>query len=177
MQDDKSQLMNYAMHGGLFLGMFWVLKYLLVIASTRMPALGFAVSILSVGTLVIFFRFLVKYKTTITNNQMRYWHGVQFGIVLFFFASILECVIVFMHITWIDPAYVSTIYQNMIETLRALNLSENMMETFEKQPVPSNASYVFSSVITANVLSGLILSLILVPIARRYTPLNRKSSI
>jgi hypothetical protein len=39
-----------------------------------------------------------------------------------------------------------------------------------KQPLPSTFSYVFNNVIMADVFIGLLLSLVLVPVARKYKP-------
>ncbi|MPN52332.1 hypothetical protein SDC9_199988 [bioreactor metagenome] len=175
MQEDKRQLMNYAMYGGVFLGLFWMFKYLFVMGSTRIPALNILGSFLSIGTPLILFYFLVKYKNDIVSNTMGYWHGVQFGIMLFFFASLLEAVIVFVHITWIDQAFVGKLYENMIETVKAMNLSETMVNTLENQPLPTTLNYIFSNVVLTDVFIGLILSAFIVPFARRYTPANRKS--
>ncbi|MDO5523462.1 MAG: DUF4199 domain-containing protein [Bacteroidia bacterium] len=177
MQENKSQLINYAMHAGIFLGLFWILKYLFVIGSTRILALNLIGSFLAIGTPLILYYFLIKYKTSITGNKMGYWHGVRFGITLFFFASILEAVMVFIHITWIDPAFVGKLYENMIETVKTFNLSETLLSSFENQPLPTPVNYIFSNVILADVFVGLILSLFIVPIVLRFNPQSTKSQI
>ena len=177
MQEDKSQLMNYAMYGGIFLGLFWMVKYLFVIGSTQMPALNFIGSFLTIGTPLILFYYLKKYKTDIVSSDISYWHGVQFGIMLFFFASLLEAVIVFVHITWIDTAFVGKLYENMIETVKTMNLSERMVNSMENQPLPTTVNYIFSNVILADVFIGLILSLFIVPMTLRLTPKNVKETV
>ncbi|MDO5664413.1 MAG: DUF4199 domain-containing protein [Bacteroidia bacterium] len=176
MQEDKSQLMNYAMYAGIFLGLFWVLKYLFVMGSTQIPALNLIGSFLTIGTPLILFYFLVKYKTDIVSNNLSFWHGIQFGIMLFFFASLLEAVIVFVHITWIDPAFVGKLYENMIETIKAMNLGEKMVSSFENQPLPTTVNYIFRNVIMTDIFVGLILSLFIVPIAIRITPKSMKET-
>ena len=174
MQEDKSQLMNYAMYGGVFLGLFWILKYLFVMGATRIPALNLFGSLLTLGTPLLLFYFLFKYKTFVTGNNLGYWHDVRFGILLFFFASLLEAVIVFIHITWIDQAYVGKLYETMIETVKMMNLNERVAESLEAQPLPSTVNYIFSNVIMTDVLIGMILSLLLVPLVRRYQPIKRR---
>jgi len=174
MQEDKSQLMNYAMYGGVFLGLFWILKYLFVMGATRIPALNLFGSLLTLGTPLLLFYFLFKYKTFVTGNNLGYWHGVRFGILLFFFASLLAAVIVFIHITWIDQAYVGKLYETMIETVKMMNLNERVAESLEAQPLPSTVNYIFSNVIMTDVLIGMILSLLLVPLVRRYQPIKRR---
>lgn len=176
MQEDKSQLMNYAMYGGVFLGLFWVLKYLLVIGSTQIPALNVIGSFLTIGTPLILFYFLVKYKTDIVNSNLSFWHGIQFGIMLFFFASLLEAVIVFIHITWIDQTFVGKLYESITETVKTMNLGERMTNSLVDHPLPTTVNYIFSNVILADVFIGLILSLFVVPAALRYTPRNVKET-
>lgn len=167
MEEDKSQLMNCAMIGGLYLGAFWILKYLLVINVARHPALSFFSSLLSLGTPVILFYNLLRYKNNNTKKNISFIHGLQFGIMLFFFASILEAVVVFIHITWIDPSFIGNLYANMIETLKSINLSEKMIHSLENQPLPSTMNYLISNVVLTNVFIGILLSLILIPLANR----------
>lgn len=178
MQEDKSQLINYAMYAGIFLGLFWMLKHLLVIGTTQFPALSLIGSFMAIGTPLIFFYYLKKYKIEVVSSNISFWHGVQFGIMLFFFASLLEAVIVFVHITWIDQAFVGKLYENMIETVKTMNLGDKMINSLENQPLPTTVNYIFSNVILADVFIGLILSLIIVPIALRSNPkspiVNRK---
>lgn len=164
--------MSFAMYGGIFLGLFWIFKYFIVIGSAQIPALNMIGSFLSIGTPLILFYFLSKYKAKILENKMSFWHGVQFGIMLFFFASLLEAVVVFIHITWIDQAYVGKLYENMIEMAKSMNLGDSMINSIENQPLPTTANYILSNVIFADVFIGLILSLIIVPITQRVSPKN-----
>ena len=166
MKEDKSHLLNYAMYGGLYLGLFWIFKYLLIIGSEKIPELRLVSSVLGIGTFLILFYFLVKYKTEQTNNQMGYWHGVQFGIMLFFFASILEALIVYIHIVWIDPTFVANLYENMIDMAKSLNIGSELVENLEKQTHPSPVTYIFNNVMMGDVFIGILLSLITVPIVR-----------
>ena len=89
--------------------------------------------------------------------------------------SLLEAVMVFVHVTWVDQAFVGKLYENMIETVKTMNLNESMVNSLEDQPLPTTVNYIFSNVILADVLIGTVLSLFVVPFARKYTPINRKS--
>lgn len=175
MQEDKSRLLNYAMNGGLLLGLFWVIKYLLVIGSETMPALHHVASMLTLGTPLILFWLLTKYKNDVTEGRLSFGHGVQFAIMLFFFASILEAALVFVHVTWMDTAFIGKQYAGMIETVRSSKLSDKMVQTLENQPLPSIINYLISNVILANVFSGIVLSIILVPLSNRTNFLNFRS--
>ena len=176
MQEDKSKLVNYAMNGGLFLGLFWVVKYLMVMGGGQSSALNVISSLLSLGTPLLLVYFLVTYKVKLPNNEMGFWHGVQFTILLFFFASILEAVIVFIHITWIDTTYIGKLYSEMTKTIEAVDLSKKMVESLKNQPLPSSINYILSNVVFANIFVGMVLSLIAVPFVNLYYFRNFKSN-
>ncbi|MDD4777857.1 MAG: DUF4199 domain-containing protein [Fermentimonas sp.] len=166
MEENKNHLLNYATYAAFFLGFFWVFKYLLVIIGKDSAILSFLSNLLSIGTPLILFYFLVRYNSGFLENKMSYWHGVQFSIVLFFFASILEAVIVFIHVKWIDPVFISNLYSNLIEIAQSLNFNPELTAQLTEQPLPNSFSYVFSNVILADVFIGLLLSLFIVPLAR-----------
>ena len=101
---------------------------------------------------------------------MRYWQGVRFSVLLFFFASILEAFVVFIHVRWIDPTFIANLYENMVELAQAFELSKTLTAQLADQPLPDPFSYIFSNVIMANVFLGLVLSLVVVPFVLRYKP-------
>ena len=83
MKEDKSQLLNYAMYAGVYLGLFWVFKYFFVVTGLIYPALNFLGTLLSIGTPVLLFIFLLKYSQELQNGKMGFWHGVKFSILQF----------------------------------------------------------------------------------------------
>ena len=172
MQEDKSKLMGFAMQGGLFLGAFWITKYFFVIAAAGSSVLSFLIPVLSALTPVILLQHLIKYRIVVLDNVLGFWHGVQFAIMLFFYASLFEAFAAFVHITWIDQQYVGAMYAEMVEALKSFNISDSMVSNFEKQPIPSAFGYIVNHVILSDVLIGLILSLFVVPISKMINPKN-----
>ncbi len=170
MKEDKSQLLNYAMVAGLYLGLFWVCKYLLVTIGMRYQVLNFLGTLLSIATPALLYIFLVKYNHRLLEGKMGYWHGVQFAILLFFFASILESMIVFVHVRWIDPVFISNLFNNMIELAETMNINKSVISQLSEQPLPSPFSYILNNVIMANVFLGMILSFFIVPLSIRNKP-------
>lgn len=166
MQEDKSQLMNYAMNGGLMLGGFWVFKYLFVIGSTQYPFLGIVQTFLSIGTPILLFYLLVKYKNNTATGNIGFWHGVQFSILLFFYAALIEAIIVVVHVMWIDPSYISNAFNNVISIAESLPIDKKAIDQVKNQPVPSVFAYALN-LIMSDVLVGIVLSLLVVPLAMR----------
>lgn len=177
MRQDKSNLLPYAMHAGIYLGLFWVFKYFFIIGANKLPALTFVDGVLKVGTLFLLFYFLQKYRLRQDEGKMSYWHGVQFGVMLFFFASILEACIAYVHIAFIDPSYITNLYDNLYELAEQLPFSEKMIDQLKEQSLPSYFSYIFNNIILSNVFIGFILSLIIVPFVKNKKEWNSENSI
>jgi len=174
MESKNSQILNYAMQGGLILGSFWMLKYLFVITGALHPLLNFTGTFLSLGTPILLFYFLVKYNHDAAGGGMRLGEGIQFSILLFFFASLLESMVVLLHVKWIDPLFIGGIYDAMMEMASQMAIGRNLAAELADQPLPGAVTYVFSNVIMADVFLGLILSLFIVPSAMRF---KRKETV
>lgn len=170
--DNKNQLFYYSIYASLILGVYWVIKYLIVILGKDFAVTGLIGNMLSIGTPIILLYFLVKYNQRHAENKMSFAHGIQFAILMFFFASILEAVVVFIHVNWIDPVFISNFYKSIIAVAESLNLNETLTTQLAEQPLPSSFSYVFNNIILGDVFIGLLLSLVVVPLARRIKPLR-----
>ncbi len=166
MQKNKNGVTSFAMQAGFGLGGFWIFKYLFVIGATQYPSLEYVNGFLIFFTPLLLLFYLVQFKNAKSENTLKYWEGVRFGITLFFFASIIESVIVIMHIAWIDPSFISKVNQQTIEIAESLNFSEAMMDELKRQSIFSPIAYVFRQILS-NVFIGFILSLMLSPVASR----------
>ncbi len=169
-EENKSYLLEYTMYAGILLGLFWIFKYLFVILGGKHPGMNVIGTTLSVGTPVLLYYLLVKYNVGWMNCKMRFGQGVQFTILLFFFASILEALVVYIHIQWIDPTYIANLYDSMVEIAKTLEISRVIVTRLAEQPLPNAFTYIFNNVIMADVFIGLLLSLLIVPLALRFTP-------
>ncbi len=166
MQKNKNSIISFAMQAGFGLGGFWIFKYLFVIGATQYPSLGYVNSFLSFFTPLLLLSYLIKFKNTKSENKLKYWEGVRLGVTLFLFASIIESVIILLHITWIDTSYISRVTQQTIEFAQSLNFNDTMMEELKRQSSLSSFTYVIRQIMS-NVSIGFIISLMLSPIAAR----------
>lgn len=162
--------MQYAMSSGVFLGMFWIARYFLVIGGTHFPSLNAVHSVTGIGTPLLLYYYLIKYKTNVLDGNLDFWHGIRFSVALFFFASVFEALVALVHVLWIDPHFIASLYENMREVAESLKFGPNIVEALTEQPQPTPFAYVFSNVIIGNVFIGLLLSLVLVPLANQYKP-------
>lgn len=166
MQKNKNSIISFAMQAGLGLGGFWVFKYLFVMGATKYSSLQFVNGFLLFFTPLLLLFYLIQYKNRKADNKLKYWEGVGLGITLFFFAAIIESVIIFFHITSIDPAYISRVMEETIEMAKSLNFNDSMMEELHKQSSLSPFTYIIRQIMS-NTFIGLLLSLMLSPLAAR----------
>ncbi|MGV8963779.1 MAG: DUF4199 domain-containing protein [Candidatus Saccharimonadaceae bacterium] len=166
MHKEKNSMVNFAMQAGLALGGFWVFKYIFIIASSQYPALGYVNTFLSIMTPVILLFYLIKFKNETVDNKIGYWQGVKLGGMLFLFASLIESIIIIAHIVWIDPTYISTINQQMIELAQSLNFNVKLMDEVKRQSSFSPMVFILKQ-LSNNVFIGFILSLMLTPVSSR----------
>ena len=168
--ENKNQLFYYSLYASLILGVYWVVKYLIIILGKDYAVTSIIGNLLTIGTPIILLYFLVQYNLRYNNNEMSFGHGIQFSILMFFFASILEAIVVFIHVNWIDPVFISNFYNSLVTIAESLSLNQALTAQLAEQPLPSSFSYVFNNIILGDVFIGLLLSLLIVPIARRITP-------
>ena len=166
MKKEENSITKYAMQAGFGLGGFWIFKYLFVIGATQYPSLDYVNSFLSFFTPLLLLIYLIRFKNMTADKKLKYWSGVRLGVILFFFASIIESVIVIAHIVWIDPAYISIVNQKTIELGQALGFNDTLMDELKRQSTFAPIVFVFKQLMS-NVFIGLILSLLITPAASR----------
>lgn len=55
----------------------------------------------------------------------------------FFFASLLEAIIVIVHIVWLDPAYLSRTFEQTLALVESMSADQNMISKLKQQPIPT----------------------------------------
>lgn len=116
---------KYAMHLGLYLGLFWALKYLVFIAVAYWVHFIYLFYLMNVGTFLLIYMFYIKFineDVSKINNKLR---GFFFVVLLCFFASFIEAGMIYFHFQVLDPSY----YMSKIEP----NLV-NLIESFPYPP-------------------------------------------
>lgn len=161
--------LKYAMHYGIYLGIFWALKYIVYIAVDAWVHFIYLYYLMNVGTFLLIYIFYIKYINTDTskvNNKLR---GFLFVVMLCFFASFIEAAMIYLHFQIIDPSY----YATRIEPTLA-----NMIESFPYPPdvkssalalVSSSILYVISTFI-GNMFLGCLLGGAMALLVKKNNP-------
>lgn len=154
-------LLKYGMNYGIILGLFWVVKYSFLIASELFIHFIYVHHLLTVGTLLLYYVLLTRYRDKALDGYISFAQCVGFSVLLFFCAGIIESAIVYIHISIINPTYERerSFMELILEFFRQVGLAATSIKGVKGQPIPSNAFYVADTIFT-NTLIGFCLSLI-----------------
>lgn len=158
MQEERFNVLTYAMHYGVGLGFFWAFKYLFHIGATYYPDLDFIYQSLSIGTVFLLYYLTRRYRDKVHNGKISYWHCMSFSIQICFFASLIEAVVSYFHYTVIDPSYISSINKEMLAMMKGMNLSKEIIK--QTEAMSFGPVYYTVTQIIGNVIFGFIFSLI-----------------
>lgn len=120
MQQNKNGLMiNYAMHYGAILGVFWALKHLVAVGSAYIEPLIYLYYLLNAVTFVLLYIYYFKFRDSDPEIPKSAIQCIMFIISLCFFASFFEAAMIYIHLQFIDPAYFSTKIEPVIKGMIA----------------------------------------------------------
>ncbi|SHG09915.1 DUF4199 domain-containing protein [Dysgonomonas macrotermitis] len=161
MSDNKNSILSSAMNFALPLGLFWVFRYFFVIGSDHYDVFKYIYNILAIGTPIIYYVLITRYRDTDLGGKISFGECILFSLLLFIFASIIEAVIVCLHLLVINPALVSSqnkVILDMISKMKMPDIAYNDLKAFLST---YGALYYALCTAIANVLIGFFLSLIL----------------
>lgn len=172
MTNAHSHPIRFAMEYGLFLGIYFILKYAIAVLTPRFPLLTIPYMILMCGIPFVAFWMIRRYRDHDNEGYLRFSEGWNVGVMLFFFASLPEALAVYGYCQFIDPEYISKTINQTLQTMETINsLSPNpyilkYLEQTKEADIPSSIQMAFQ-VIFNNIFVGAIFSLIISLIVKR----------
>lgn len=157
----KNDLLLQAMHYGLFLGAFEILKYLLSVISGGNNMLATLYVVAVVLTPFIAFQFAKKYRDS-QEESATFGRLFGFTVNLFFFSALLTAVVQYTHWYYVDPNFLATQLESTKELLSGstffsgANLEESFNEAVSQQGVPSAISATMTAIYTSSMYGMLI---------------------
>ena len=157
--ENKSYLMKSAALFGLYMGIFWVLKYLLVIFGGNNEYfnalyMGFTVSVPFIAYL-----FTKHYREQTGNEIFSFFHAWQFGMLLYTFAAIIVSLIHFYYYKYIlGPEGISEAMNQTLSLLSSYKIDSSLLKQVEDITTPSPFQMTVQGILN-NILGGAILSI------------------
>lgn len=168
---ERKSLLRYSMEGGVWLGLYLVVRFVCGIAGIYSPIFDILALVLYVGTPFVLYHIMLRY-----HRENGYISGFSLlwmmGIMLFFFASLICCVPEYIFYQYINPDYVANAMQQSLKFIDELGIikQEEVLdayrETVEKGGVPTAIQMIMSSM-WSNVFFGSLLAIIVAPFVSR----------
>ncbi|MDR2534078.1 MAG: DUF4199 domain-containing protein [Tannerellaceae bacterium] len=162
MEGKKDLLLKSAMFYGLLLGAFWIVKYMFFIIGTFYPILDSVSVILAPLTVVLAYLFTKVYKV-ILGGRIGFGQAWKFGVLLFFFASLLESLPQYVFYRYIaTPEYMSALVEQASALVDSMKLGAQMKSEITSQLASMTPIRLTFQGIATNVIYGILFS---IPIA------------
>lgn len=158
--------MNYALP----LGLFWVFRYLFAIGGDYNDVFTYLYRLLSIGTPIIYYIILVKYKEKELGGRIQYGECLIFSLLLFIFASIPECAIMCFHLYVLNPQIVANQNNLILSIFEKMNVSSIQYDQMSSFLSSYGGIYYTACTAFANFIVGFFLSLILGYFVSRNNP-------
>ncbi len=179
MKQGKTNIQQYAMYFGTYMGVYWILKFILFPLGFTIPFLQFLFIGLTLGVPFMGYYYLKIYRDKICGGSISFSKAFIFTVMLYVFASLLTAVAHFVYFQFIDQGFIieniTLIINQFLEQVDEVpNLSETdveLMHTSANEVINTLAK--MSAVDTTfnymsrNIFGGIILALITALIGQR----------
>lgn len=167
--EDKSIYRRGAEDGGVF-GAYLIVLFFMSIFSINSPLLSWLALLMMIGVPFLIYRFIGRGRrlTPRYNFFSAYW---MHGIIIFVCGALIQSVVTFIYLRFINPMFIPNLLTDTAETLRQIGTADasqlaSMFDSIVKLgQVPTPMSIVTSTIWSVS-FSGSILSLIIAVIYR-----------
>ena len=135
MTENRSYLQKYAMHFGTYMGIYWILKFILFPLGFHIPFLSLLFVILTLAVPFIGYHYVKMYRDKICGGSIQFSHAVLFTIFMYMFASLLVAVAHYAYFQFIDHGFIinPTNRKHFETSLETMRLSRSPPEAYFRQ--------------------------------------------
>ena len=158
MNTNRDTLQKNAMHYGLFMGGFWIFKYLFFILSFKVSLLQIVYLSLTMMVPLVAYTLTKHYRENL-GGTISFFHAWRFGVMMYFFAALLVSLVQFIFYRFIAPPdFLAKTFDAVISVMNTMSLNpkiaERMSDVSEPTPIIMAIQGIFN-----NVFYGIILSI------------------
>ena len=172
MDNEKSKVMHFAMEYGLFLGIYFIFKFIISVASPGMLLLSSLSWAMTVGIPFVIFWMLKKYRDNYNEGFIEYGKAWSLAFFLLFFASLPEALAQFIYFQWINPTYIAEQFSNIMTAVEEVNnvksspFIEELLTAYSNSKTPTAIQMAVQGIFY-NILLGSIISLVIAAFVKR----------
>lgn len=171
--EDRSGLYHHAAKSGLVFGLFWIIKYLCVFGIFRMPLfMGLIYMGLTIYVPFMAYSLTKKYRDSLSSERFSFSHGWLFGILLYFFASILVTIPHFIFYSYILPSNLPQI----LDQMRSVGFDKTLLRAIETSMNEISPIKRALGDISNNTIWGIVFSLPVAILLKRNAPISNNTN-
>lgn len=121
MEQRKVSTRTYAMHFGAYMGIYWILKFILLPLSFTIPFLSFLFIGLTLGVPFLGYYYLKAFRDKVCGGYISFSKAMVFVLLVYFFAAMLVSVAHFIYFQYIDDGLIFNAIKATSEQVMALN--------------------------------------------------------
>ena len=165
MTENRSYLQKYAMHFGTYMGIYWILKFILFPLGFHISFLSLLFVILTLAVPFIGYYYVKIYRDKVCGGAIQFSHAVLFTIFMYMFASLLVAVAHYIYFQFIDHGFIfnalADFWNQAIEQSPALQENKELMkDMFDADKINSlSAIDITMQMLSSDVFFGSILAI------------------
>ncbi|MFV0544592.1 MAG: DUF4199 domain-containing protein [Bacteroides sp.] len=117
MTNSRNYLHKYAMQFGTYIGIYWILKFILFPFALTIPFLSLLFLALTLIIPFIGYYFVKTYRDKICRGAISFGHAFFFTVLMYMFASLLVAIAHYAYFEYIDQGYVIESYTQIWNTM------------------------------------------------------------
>ena len=168
--EDKNYLVKYASLLGLYMGFFWIFKYLFIVFGGNNEYLSALYMGFTAAVPIVAYRFTVIYREQTNKEAFSFFHAWQFGVLLYMFAAIIVSLVHLYYYKYVlGPEGVAEAMQQTLALLSSSGVNPAILkqaETLTLTPLQMTVQDILS-----NTMAGAIFSIPVALLAKRKTKL------
>ena len=168
----KGNMQRYAMVFGTYMGIFWILKFILVPVGMTTPFLLLLFFCLTLCVPFLGYYYVKMYRERVCEGQISFLQAWVFCLFMFVCASMLAAVAHYVYFAFIDGGYLIGVFKDILNTMKTSNLPGT--DVYVKQMKASidmleglTPTDITLQLLANNVYNCSLLSVVLALIARR----------
>ena len=153
------------MHFGTYMGIYWILKFILFPLGFHIPFLSLLFVILTLSVPFIGYHYAKMYRDKICGGSIQFSHAMLFTIFMYMFASLLVAVAHYIYFQFIDHGFIfnalADFWNQAIEQSPALQENKELMkDMFDADKINSlSAINITMQMLSSDVFFGSILAI------------------
>lgn len=103
------------MHFGTYMGIYWILKFILFPVGLTIPFLMFLFAGLTLGVPFMGYYYARTYRDKVCGGSIKFLQAWVFTVFMYMFAALLTAVVHYIYFRFIDHGFIINTYMEMLE--------------------------------------------------------------